>query len=222
MSNCDFFDEYSSEHVLFLIQNIENISIENLNRLPNSLLEKIFSSPDLQIVNEDFLFDRICQLIHIDKNKKYLLKTVKFPYVSSHLLKDFFGNFSVYDLDEDLFEPLKNRIFCDIFSPSSPPALTRWKEKPILLSLKEISNENQKLKKENELLKNSLRLNSIRIDIADHFGIISDFKKNDSSSVVIKASDTNSGRSVQDLLTFDDSSWWSNDHFLIPVLHFSF
>jgi hypothetical protein len=93
---------------LLLIQNIENISIENLNRLPNSILEKIFSSPDFQIINEDYLFNLIIQLINIDQTRKYLLKTIKFPYVSSHLLKSFFENFSVCDLDDDLFESLKN------------------------------------------------------------------------------------------------------------------
>jgi hypothetical protein len=142
------------------------------------------------------------------------LKPIKFPYVYSHFLKDFFGNYSVYDLDEDLFESVKNRKFCDIFSPNSPSTLTRWKEQSIIISLKEISNENQKLKKENKFLKNPSKPISLRIGISDHFGIISDFRKNDCSSVAIKASDTFLNYSVQNLLTLDDSSWWNNrQHF---------
>jgi hypothetical protein len=47
ISNCEYFDDYFNANLLFLIQNIESISIENLNRFPNSILEKIFLSTNL-------------------------------------------------------------------------------------------------------------------------------------------------------------------------------
>jgi hypothetical protein len=145
-------------NVLFAIQNIENISFENLNRLPNSILEKIFSSPDLHVLNEDILFDLIIQLIITDSNWKCLSKTIYFAYVSQKMLDSFFEIFLAQDIDEDLFKSLKSWILCGIFPPKLSSHQYKWKQQPSTISRFEITGQNQKLKEENEQFKQEIDL----------------------------------------------------------------
>jgi hypothetical protein len=51
-----------------LIQHIETISLEDLDQLSNSQLIQLFSSPDLTIENEDFLFQTVLNLIEKNSN----------------------------------------------------------------------------------------------------------------------------------------------------------
>jgi hypothetical protein len=74
-------------------------------------------------------------MIEEDNHRMVLLKTVHFEYVSSHLLKSFFDNISIEDINFELFESLKKRIFSDY---SNQKKLSkRWKTKPKILSQKD-------------------------------------------------------------------------------------
>jgi hypothetical protein len=93
---------------------------------------KILSSDFLQIENEDYLFRIIIRMIELDKNRTILLQTIHFEFVSSHLLKQFFDNIPNDEIDFELFESLKKRLFTDY---SDQEKLSkRWKSKPKLLS----------------------------------------------------------------------------------------
>jgi hypothetical protein len=84
------------------------------------------------------LFKLIVRLIKADSNKKEYLKIVHFPFVSSPLLIQFFGNFPIEEVDSDLFQSLKMRLFCDIAAPNSEPPMNRWKSFPNFLSREDI------------------------------------------------------------------------------------
>jgi hypothetical protein len=110
----DILNEQFQSYLIFLISNIENISIDHLNSLPNFILDQILNSETLIVPNEDFLFHLITQLISLNKNRIILLKYIQFQFVSADLLTRFFQNFSSFDLDFDVFESLKPRLFSEI------------------------------------------------------------------------------------------------------------
>jgi hypothetical protein len=93
--------------------------------MSNFVLEKLFQSTQLQVDNEDILFDLVVDLIGRDPNRKILLRTIFFTGVSSSRLINYFNTFPVEEIDSDLFESLKIRLFCDVFQPNSVPS-SRW------------------------------------------------------------------------------------------------
>jgi hypothetical protein len=93
------------------MNNFAELSFDQLLNLPNSVLEQLLQSPQLQVENEDFLFNRVVELITRDPNRKILLKSIYFPGVSPHLLINFFQNFPVEEIDLDFVESLKTRLF---------------------------------------------------------------------------------------------------------------
>jgi hypothetical protein len=121
-----------------IIQNFHLVSFDNLQKLSNLHLLKIFSSELFQIENEDHFFQLIRKMIDEDKNRKVLLKTVHFEFVSSHFLKKFFENIPIDEIDFELFESLKKRLFSD-YSGQKQFA-NRWRTKPKILSETEASD----------------------------------------------------------------------------------
>jgi hypothetical protein len=105
--NCEFNENHFKESISILIREFENITIEQFQFISNSHFEIILRSLSFQIENEDFLFKLIMKLIEQDSRRKSLLKFIKFSFVSSELLKKYFWNFSVEELDFELFEALK-------------------------------------------------------------------------------------------------------------------
>jgi hypothetical protein len=138
--SCEFLPRFFSQSLNLVIQSIEQIGIEQLLCLSNFVLEQIFKSDQLQIENEDYLFSLVVRLIEKDSNRKILLNSIFFPGVSSSLLISYFKDYPIEDLDSDLFESLKQRLFCDVLLPTSLPSSTRWRKPPKLLSTKEIED----------------------------------------------------------------------------------
>jgi hypothetical protein len=136
--SCEFLPHIFNQSLNLVIQNIEQIEIDQLLCLSNFVLEEIFKSPHLQIENENYLFNLAVQLIERDSNRRILLTFVFFPGVSSSSLVNYFKDYPLEDVDSDLFELLKQRLFCDVLLPSSLPSSTRWRNPPNLLSKKRL------------------------------------------------------------------------------------
>jgi hypothetical protein len=119
--------EQYDQSLSIAIQNFHIISFEALNKLSNSQLLKILLLESLQIYNEDYLFKIILNMIDLDKNRMILLQTIHFEFVSSDLLKRFFGNISHNQLDFELFNSLKKRLFLDY--SDSEKLSKRWKSR---------------------------------------------------------------------------------------------
>jgi hypothetical protein len=137
-TNCQLLEKHFQKSLDILIENIEDITIDQFLQIPNENLLLLFSSSHLSIQDEDFLFNLIVRLIEQDISRKTLLQTVYFPLVSSILLKNFFQNLPIEEIDLDLFESIKQRLFCDVIFSDSLPTSTRWKKQPILVTKSEI------------------------------------------------------------------------------------
>lgn len=77
----------------------------------------MFSSSQLRVPDEDYVFQKVSELIQEDNSKKYLLKFICYSNLSSETLRLFFDSFTPGDIDFDLFECLKERLFCDVSPP---------------------------------------------------------------------------------------------------------
>jgi hypothetical protein len=85
-----------------------------LDSFPSEKLEHIFPSKSLKIPNEDFLLELTSFLIKNDSNRRKLYQFVSFPAVSSNLLKQHFSTLKPEEIDSELLEALKMRLFCEI------------------------------------------------------------------------------------------------------------
>jgi hypothetical protein len=86
LSYSEFLEAQFQQSLSIIIQNLSLISFDDLDKLPNSHLLKIFSTESLSIESEDYLFQLIIDLIEKDKSRILLLKTVHLEFVSSYLL----------------------------------------------------------------------------------------------------------------------------------------
>jgi hypothetical protein len=136
--SCELYSQIFDQSLSILINHFSEISFEQLIKLPNFMLEKLFQSPQFQIENEDILFNLVVDLIGQDPNRKSLLKIIYFPAVSTSLLINYFNNFPVEEIDSDLFESFKTRFFCDVFMSSSLPFQSRWRNTPASRTKEEI------------------------------------------------------------------------------------
>jgi hypothetical protein len=117
-----------------LVQSINQIAFEQFQQFDNFILISIFSSRTLRIPNEDFLFQFIIEMMNIDINKKILLQTIHFSFVSSNMLINFFQDYFLDDLDSYCFENLKERLFCDIAKPNTEIPIGRWSQNSHFIS----------------------------------------------------------------------------------------
>jgi hypothetical protein len=122
-----------------MIHHFSDIRPGQFLKLPNFVLEKLFQSPQLQVDDEDFLFNLVVDLIGRDPSRKTLLKSIYFPGVSSFRLINFFTNFPPEEIDSDLFESLKTRLFCEVYLPNSIPP-SRWRNSLTPRSKEEIES----------------------------------------------------------------------------------
>jgi hypothetical protein len=87
------FDRQFHHAIEILIKYFDQLTVELLNPLSNIVLNKLFLSPKLIIEDENYLFKLITKLIEINSQRKELLKIIKFEFVSTDLLKEFFEKF---------------------------------------------------------------------------------------------------------------------------------
>jgi hypothetical protein len=101
-----------------LLNNFKELSLDNFSSLPIRIVEKLFFDVNQQISDENMFFHKIIELNKITPKFRTLLKNVRFTHVSPALLKEFFKVFPIDEVDFDLFESLKSRLFLD-FSNSN-------------------------------------------------------------------------------------------------------
>jgi outer membrane murein-binding lipoprotein Lpp len=135
----DLFMQQFNHSLNILVDKVDELSFQDFNRLPNYGLSRLFTHPNLRIQSENNLFEFISQSIKTDPNRKHLLKIISYPAVSSQLLIDFCSDFPFEELNSDIFEALKLRLFCDIAYPNCSVPFSRWKKPPRFISRKEIA-----------------------------------------------------------------------------------
>lgn len=118
-----------------LISEFSSLKIEDLRLFTNDQLFHIFSSQDLTLDSEDYLFSLVIELSKKDYSKTALLQTVFLPFVSSSSLKTFFDEFTVDELDSNFFENIKERLCSDL---SFPVSTHKYRVPQIFLTRSEI------------------------------------------------------------------------------------
>jgi hypothetical protein len=137
---CQTNEEVFNHSINIILENLHLMSFENFNLLQNVSLERLFTSKSSKVKNEYILFNLLLQLIQNNPSRKSLLKLISFPVVSSDSLSQYFKNISIDEIDIDLWESLKERLFSDIASPNGNIPSERWESKYRFLTREEIEN----------------------------------------------------------------------------------
>jgi hypothetical protein len=137
-SYCCYLEAQFQAAIKILIHNILNISTNQLICLNNTALIHLVLSSELKVPDEDFLLNLINEIIQQDSNRKYLLSYLYYPFVSSNLMIKVFQKLSIHELDDELFQSLKQRLFSDVTIPNSEIPFERWSNSPKFISKKEI------------------------------------------------------------------------------------
>jgi hypothetical protein len=123
---CESYPNLFNQSIGIIIEHFSKIKLEQFLKLSNFVLEQLFQSPQFQIDHEDISFDLVTDLITRDPNRKSLLKIIYFPGVSTTRLINYFIDYSFEEIDFDLFESIKVRLFCEVFQPNNLPS-SRWR-----------------------------------------------------------------------------------------------
>jgi hypothetical protein len=75
---CECFLKIFNHSLTIILSHLQEIRIEQLQKLSNSVLEKILQSNELQVENEDFLFNVVTVLIERDSTRAILLNSLFF------------------------------------------------------------------------------------------------------------------------------------------------
>jgi hypothetical protein len=73
-----------------------------------SILSQIINSTELIVPTESFLFAIVKQLVAVNQHNQTLLSKIQLPFVDSNLIKDFFEQLEIGNLDQELFERIKS------------------------------------------------------------------------------------------------------------------
>jgi hypothetical protein len=127
------FENKCQEAINQVSKFFSKIEYSEIEKCSTPILNKLFDSKTLFVGNEDDFFKIIQQLIQKDSENKILLSKIKFPFVSSSEMKNFFENFPFHDINLSLFESLKDRLFCDVLLPPFENKETRWTKSSLFL-----------------------------------------------------------------------------------------
>jgi hypothetical protein len=116
---CHKFEQQFNDSIHFLLKDFDQIYLKQFLSLQNISLHHLLSSSQLKIKNEDLLLQKIMGMIDQVINRKCFLKFVRFSFVSSSLLINLFKKDFMEEIDFDLFQSLKDRLFSDIAKPNS-------------------------------------------------------------------------------------------------------
>jgi hypothetical protein len=137
--HCSDLSQHFKQSISIVSSNLKQIPFDFLKSLSFSTLESIFSSSTLKIPNEDFLFELISALVSEDKRFSRLFRFVYLPKVSGNLVKKVFMNIEVEDIDKDLLEFFKTKLFLDIPFDQNHSSSNRYEAAtpiPIISSLR--------------------------------------------------------------------------------------
>lgn len=113
------------------------IPFSTISHFSIQVLETILNSNQLRVRNENQLFLMVQKLAKFDQKYFRLLTYIQFPFVDPILLRKFFQNFPFEDLDQQLFDQIKIRLFCEVI-PNKIGNMDRWLETPILFDSEEV------------------------------------------------------------------------------------
>jgi hypothetical protein len=205
--HCSILDNYFKKLISIISEKFTEITFDILKTFSFYILENIFSSTTLQLPNEDYLFSLISNLIEIDSQMKRLFKFVIFPAVSSDLLKKQFEQLRPEDIDFDLLEQFKTRLFYENKFSDFQNYSNRWIKSRIPHSIPaEISNHQEFLQ-------------SIPVEIVDHQGILSHLRNENPNSISFETPKPqspfpSSNLFINNSLTFG-TGWDPNNYFCL-------
>jgi hypothetical protein len=136
------FEEYSKSCLSFLVNNFERISFEYFDEMSNEQVQILFSSSEIQMENEDFLFEIILNMIEKKFSRIILIQSVFLGFVSYSLLKEFIENIPIDKVYFEIFEMLQERLYSECPSNYSD----RWRNQKSILSGEEFSEIDQLIK----------------------------------------------------------------------------
>jgi hypothetical protein len=122
----NIFNDHFQQSISILAQNLKHVLFDQLDLLSFDILELIFSNEHLQVPDEDFIFQIICKLIHSDPHRKRLYRFVHLCNVSNALIEQEFSEIEVEDIDHELLEIIKTRLFKKLDSSSFIDFPTRY------------------------------------------------------------------------------------------------
>jgi hypothetical protein len=101
------YQKHLNQAISVTTRQFKNIEFSLLRYLSCSILSQIINSTELIIPNESYLFTIVKQLISVNQRNQTLLSKIRLPFVESNLIKDFFEQFEIENLDQELFEQIK-------------------------------------------------------------------------------------------------------------------
>jgi hypothetical protein len=113
-----------------LSSNFFKIEFPSLSSLPPSILHEIFSCPTLRVRTENEFCQVIEQLISINEGNKILLSDLDFRFLCVESVRRVLSRIEAEDIDSDLFEALKQRLFCSVHVESEDIPKQRYTESP--------------------------------------------------------------------------------------------
>jgi hypothetical protein len=118
-----------NEEVKFVASHLYDFSLSSLSTLSLDLVEAIFSHPSLKIKNEDFLYELVISRMNEDSSFFKLLEFIKFEYLSSETLSNFWRIVSEHFdlLNISILSAICVRLIQDI-SPRTPNSRLQGKE----------------------------------------------------------------------------------------------
>jgi hypothetical protein len=222
------YQKHLNQAISIAAKQFKNIDFSILRDLPSFILSQIINSAELVVPNESYLFTIVKQLIAVNQHNQTLLSKIQLPFVDSNLIKDFFEQFEIENLDQELFEQIKKRLYLDVFIQSDDIPTGRWEEQPTLFDLKEIKEIFQTLDeffqtKENrssnlkQLIdenisfkkKKEKQIKDIQFIQNSRDGIVS-FLKNKFGSDIVKSivfGCSSTGGSIEYIFDWTDNSW---------------
>lgn len=126
LNNIEFTDE-----ITFISSHLSQINIDSLKFLDDDTMEMILSNDDLVIENEDWLLNFIMMR---GNDSYYLMKYVRFEYVSDEYIKSFVQAVGFNEIDEFIWNSLTKRLVL-------PVSIAREESKRYLESQKTILYE---------------------------------------------------------------------------------
>lgn len=106
---------YNSKDVIgdelnFCAQNFNQLSQKIKSQLDLEDIEKIITSDELQIEDEDYLLNFVIDLYQTNKNSSYLFDNIYFINISNEALNFFYTKFDINDLHQSTWDSIMDRL----------------------------------------------------------------------------------------------------------------
>lgn len=106
----DHINSYIQQIISFISSHFNDLDKERIRHLPAEILEKILGNKNLQISDEDSLFDFVLSLYKSDNSYSYLFEYVIFSNISEKSLELFINSFSIEDINNRIWNRICSRL----------------------------------------------------------------------------------------------------------------